>query len=91
MARKMDMNAKTQNASERSIAGLEIIKVVREFVPIVGGGDLSFGQIIDMTLQEAAMNHQEVQELKFTIESDSWHEFAHKVHESGAQSAYGED
>lgn len=72
-----------QTASQgRNIAGLEIVKVVREFVPITEGGDRTFGQIIDAQLEEAAMNHIEVQQITFSIEREEWFQFADAVNHS---------
>lgn len=68
-------------ASERGpiVASLVIMKVVREAVPLQGGGSASFGQIMDDHLTECALMHTEVQEAKIEFSEEHWHQFAEAV------------
>jgi hypothetical protein len=58
-------------------AGLEITKVVREFVPLKA--DIygrTFGELIDEQLREAIDNHNEVQAIQLMFEREQWHGYA---------------
>lgn len=64
-------------SSERPIAGILTRKVVEEFTPVSRDeAGLSFGQLIDAQLHEAAQKGEIVQEIALHFELADWLEFA---------------
>lgn len=55
------------------IGGIEVVKVIREHVPIKGGGSGTFGAYIDEYLYECAKRHEEVRSVSLEINEDHWH------------------
>lgn len=74
--------AKSINSNEpkQYIGGLEIVKVIREHIPIEANGTLTMGELIDLQLQEAALRYQEIQDITLHIEKDWWTNFTQMVH-----------
>lgn len=66
------------------IAMIEITKLVRQHVPVQGGGDMSFGAMLDAHLEETAMAGEEVQSVKFEINPDTWAEYSHGMRNAEA-------
>lgn len=57
------------------VGGFEIVKLIRQYVPIEGDGIHSFGNLLDMQLEEAARAGQEVQTIKLEVGEEYWREF----------------
>ncbi len=63
-----------------NIGGFEIVKIVRQFVPIKPGeGGRSMGEALDAQLEEAAMNGDEIRSIELTVSESWWNDYAAKV------------
>lgn len=70
--------------------GFEITKVIREWVRHpVGPEGLTPGQLLDQHLTEAALRGDEIQEVKFAIESELWFEMAPGLREQAERNKRG--
>lgn len=66
------------------IAGLEITKVTREFVPLKA--DIygkTFGELIDNQLREAVESNTEVQAVQLMFEREQWFGYANALQGKG--------
>ena len=61
--------------NQPSIGGIEITKVVRQFIPIKSGGLMTIGEIVDGHLKNCALNGDEVQQFSLNLEPDYWNEW----------------
>lgn len=64
------------------IAGLEVVKVVREYVPLHGGGTRTFGEMVDEYLNDCAKSGNEVQEVKLAFSPEQWFAAAQLLNQS---------
>lgn len=76
---KTTRTAEAVRASEPSGFGLEVVKVVREYVPLAkareGYGE-TVGSMIDRYLVGCAAERQEVQSVTLQIGDEAWQEYA---------------
>lgn len=78
--------AAAERVEERvPIAGLEIVKVVRDFSPIFAGGEMGIGDIIAEQIARAAFNDEEIQTVSFHIEREQWQEMAKVIQAKSPQ------
>lgn len=87
----MKNTATGSQSQTRTIGGLEIVKIVREFVALETTADLNaltIGQMIDEHLASAANRGDEVQTVKLDLDSDQWREIAKAQQE--INSRYGD-
>jgi hypothetical protein len=65
--------AKETVVQDTTIGGLEVTKIVREYVPIAFSTDgLSYGMLIDRTIEQAMEEGQEIQTMTLTFSPDEW-------------------
>lgn len=58
------------------IASLEVTKLVRERVPVKGGGTSTMGELLDSYLTEMVAQGSEVQSVTLTFGEDQWPQYA---------------
>lgn len=66
-------SASLRSDSAPQIGGLEILKVVREYVPLRSGGTATFGETVDKYLTDCAKECVEIQEVKLMFSPEQWH------------------
>jgi len=67
------------HADEKPIAYFTITKVVRENVPILGGGTSSYGELLDSHLVDQAANGHTVQTVEIDIPEETWNRFCQSI------------
>ena len=64
-------------AGTKTVAGIELTKVVREFVPVIEDeGGNTFGMILDNVLRDAALANEEIQSFTLNMVREDWTRFA---------------
>lgn len=76
MQKKTKAHAVPSGQHGPEIGGLVLTKVVREHIPLFGGGSGTFGQAVDDALRMAAQNGEMVQSFEVHINEDHWQDFA---------------
>lgn len=69
-----------RSGGQPPVVQFTLTKVVREsFEHPLGDDGLTFGQMLDLHLREAALSFQTVQEVKFEIVEEIWDELASSI------------
>ena len=65
----------SKGEAPRAIGGVEIAKVVREFIPLIGCNDAngtSIGAFIDQHIADCIAKHEELNEVKLMFDPEQW-------------------